>query len=70
MPTPNYDPHFNFPFFDETQVRPQMGGVNIQPSNVGDIPGMPPMNPAFWQTFGHYMPYNHNLALSLFGKMQ
>ena len=47
-----------------------MPDVNIPATNVGDISGMPPMNPAFWQTFGQYMPYNHNLVLSLFGNMQ
>jgi len=68
--TPNYDPRFNFPDFDQTQVAPQMPDINIPTTNVGDISGMPPMNPAFWQTFGQYMPYNHNLVLSLFGNMQ
>ena len=47
-----------------------MSDVNIPPTNVGDISGMPPMNPAFWQTFGQHMPYNHNLVLNLFGNMQ
>ena len=28
------------------------------------------MTLAFWQTYGQYMPYNHNLVLSLFGNMQ
>ena len=51
MPTPNYDPRFNFPFFHQTQVPPQMGNVNIPSSDVGDISTMTPMNPAFWQTF-------------------
>ena len=70
MPTPNYDPRFKFSFVDQTQVPPQMPNVNIPPSNVGDILGMPPMNLAFWNTFRHYMPYNHNLVLCLFRNMQ
>jgi len=70
VPTPNYDPRFNFPYFDQIQAPPKMFDVNIPPTNVGDISGMTPTNPAFWQTFGQYMPYNHNLMLSLFENMQ
>ena len=47
-----------------------MPDANIPPSNVGVISGMPPMNPAFRNTFGHYMPYNHNLVSNLFANMQ
>jgi len=70
MPTPNYDPWFNFPYFNSTQVPPQMSDANLPPTNVGDLPRMSMINPAFWQTYGPYMPYNHNLVLSLFGNMQ
>ena len=47
-----------------------MSDVSIPPSNVGDISRVSPMNPRFWDTFGHYMPYSPNLILSLFRNMQ
>jgi len=47
VPTLNYDPRFNFPYFDHTQAPPQMPDVNIPATNVGDISGVPPMNLAF-----------------------
>jgi len=52
MPTPGYDPRFNFPYFDSTQASPQMSDANIPPTNVGDIPGMTTINLAFWQKCG------------------
>ena len=29
MPTPGYDPRFNFPYFDSTQAPPQMSDANV-----------------------------------------
>jgi len=34
MPTPNYDPRFHFPLFDQTQSPPQMHDVSIPPSKM------------------------------------
>jgi len=48
MPTPGYDPQFNFPYFDSTQAPPQMSDGNIPQSNVGNNPGITTMTPAFW----------------------
>jgi len=66
MPTPGYDPQFNFPYFDSTQAQPQLSNGNITQSHVGNNPDMTTMTPVFWQTYGRYMPYIHNLVLNLF----
>jgi len=45
--THQYDPCFNFPFFNQIQVPSQMLDVSLQHSNLGNTLGVPLMNPAF-----------------------
>jgi len=69
MPTLQYDLHFNFSFFTKPKCQPKIPNASVQPSNVGDTSGVTQMNLPFSNTFGHYMQYNPNLELSLFGNM-
>jgi len=70
VPTHGYEPWFNFPYFDSSQVPSQQSNANTPQPNVGDIPSTSWQNLMFWHTYGRYMPYNYNFVLSLFGNAQ
>ena len=67
---PRYDPRFQFSYFDSSEVRPQQSSVHPPRMSTGDIPSTSWKNPIFWDTYGPYMPFNHNLVMSLFGNAQ
>ena len=70
VPTPHYDPRYNFPFFDQSQIPTLNPATSFPSTHVGDTSLLSTPNPVFFQTFGPYMPYNPNLILSLKGIMQ
>jgi len=70
MPTTTYDPWYTFPFFDQHHIPTVNPETTFPTPQLGDPSLSSTPNPAFFQMFGPYMPYNPNLVLSLMGSMQ
>ena len=67
---PRYDPRFQFPYFDSSQVRPQQLTVHPPRMSTGDIPSTAWHNLEFWETYGRHMPWNHTLFTNLLENAQ
>ena len=68
--TPTYDPRYGFPYFDAHQTPPATQDTSFCTPQLGDPSMLTVPTPSFYQTFGHHMPYNTNLVLSLMGSTQ
>ena len=69
-PTPQMDARLGTPFLDPNHVPGLNHDAALQSANVGNALGTGGLNPAFWSTFGSFMPYNANLIMSALSSMQ
>ena len=69
-PTPQMDARLGTPFLDPNHVPGLNHDAGLQSANVGNALGTGGLNPAFWSTFGSFMPYNANLIMSALSSMQ
>ena len=69
-PTPQMDARLGGPFLDPNQVPGLNQDAGLQSATGGNAFETGALNPAFWNTFGSFMPYNANLIMSALSSMQ